>query len=320
MNLIVNAFAFKDNYGGSMQMNNRSDIEKLSAYMKNLTVALISAKLNNPNDEVMLVCTSEPFSPYKEMLSDAGIIVKNIPFDSFIMPKEFPWALAFYKLCVMKHLSMENDYDRILLMDTDTVTVRSYEEMWKEANHGILLYDICHPYDHKDRAIIKEAYNNLYPEKTDNVIHYGGEYIAGTPEKLRLLMESCERVYEDIKKSDYNIPRNSSDEVILSIAAIELFKSGNIYSAGAYIYRYWTENMFYLVSTNTVYNPVCIWHFPVEKDTGIILLYNYYVKHKCFPDINKSAKILGLTKAKRPFSIYTYLGRLERKRSHLKAK
>ena len=304
MNLIVNAFAFKENYGASMQLGNRSDMEKLSTYMKNLVVSLISAKKNNPDDEVMLIATDQPFSPYNEMLADAGVKVRIVPFDTFVMPKEFPWALAFYKLCVLKELSKTDEYEKILLIDTDTFTVKNYSELWSEASHGIVLYDISHSYDHPDRAVIKKARDNMYAGNEMNIVHYGGEFYCGRPVDIRELMNECSKVFEDVEKSNFDIPKESSDEVILSIAAAFYASSHRIIHGGAYIFRYWTENLFYLVSTNHTKNPVCVWHFPVEKDTGIVLLFNYYQKHKSFPDAGKAGKMLGMNKAKRPFSAY----------------
>ena len=316
MNLIINAFAFKENYGSSMQLNNRSDMEKLSIYMKDLAVSLISAKKNNPDDTVMLIATDMPFSPYKEMLEKENIEIRIVPFDRYVMPKDFCWALAFYKLCVLKEVSSWKEYEHILLMDTDTVTMGSYAQMWQEASYGVMLYDIHHTFEHKDRGIIKTAYANLYPGVDETIIHYGGEYICGTPDDIEALTDCTDKVMEDVKKAGYNIPKDSSDEVILSIAAVEYRKNRLIIDAGAYIYRYWTENMFYLVSTNTVFNPVCIWHFPVEKDLGFLLLFDYYTKYGCFPDRKKTARMLGIAKAKRPFSLYTYRAKLKRKLLH----
>lgn len=316
MNLIVNAFAFKENYGNSMQLNNRSDNAKLNTYMKNLVVSLVSSKKQNPDDEVMLVATDQPLSPYKELLEKEGIKIKIVPFDEYVMPKDFPWALAFYKLCVIKHLSEEKEYDKLLLIDTDTVTMGSYEDLWKEAEHGLMLYSINHTYSHKDRMVIKEAYKNICPEGKENVIHYGGEFICGPMEAIGKLSDECLAVLNKVRESNYNIPKASSDEVILSIAALEYRQKYQIIEAGAYIYRYWTENLFYLVSTNTVSNPVCIWHFPVEKDTGFLLLFDYYIKKHSFPKREKAAQMLGIVKAKRPFSLYTLKGRLMRKMSN----
>lgn len=313
MNLILNAFAFKEDYGSSMQLNNRSDDAKLRTYMKNMVVSLVSCKLKNPCDTVCLATTSEPASPYKEMLEKAGVVIRIIPFDKFLMPKDFPWSLAFYKLCVLDTLIKEGGFENLLLMDTDTITMDSFEDLWQEAAHGLMLYPVNHTYSHKDRMIIKEAYNSLYPDGKDNMVHYGGEFICGNREALSQLMEYCSSIYEDVKKSEFNIPKNSGDEVILSMAAALYVKKAPVITAGAYIFRYWTENGFYLVATNTVSNPVCVWHMPAEKDTGVILLYNYYCKHGVFPEREKAASMLGIVSAKRPFGLYHIMARFNRK-------
>lgn len=313
MNLILNAFAFKEDYGSSMQLNNRTDDAKLRTYMKNMVVSLVSAKQNNPDDQVMLASSSQPDSEYKDMLEKAGVIIRIIPFDNYLMPKDFPWALAFYKLCVLDYLIKEGGFDNLLLIDTDTITMDNFSDLWQEAREGLMLYPVNHTFSHKDRMIIKEAYKNLYPEGKDNMVHYGGEFICGSKDSLASLMEYCREIFEDIKKSDYNIPKTSGDEVILSMAAALYIKNKPLITAGAYIFRYWTDNGFYLVATNTVSNPVSIWHMPAEKDTGVILLFNYYKKHGTFPSREKAAAMLGIVKARRPFSLYYILARLNRK-------
>ncbi len=313
MNLILNAFAFKEDYGSSMQLNNRSDDAKLRTYMKNMVVSLVSCKLRNKEDCVCLATTSEPVEPYKSMLEKAGVIIRIIPFDSFLIPKDFPWALAFYKLCVLDFFIKEGGFDKLLLIDTDTIAMDSFGDLWDEAGHGLMLYPVNHTYNHRDRMIIKEAYNSLYPEGKDNMVHYGGEFICANKESLAQLMEYCRNIYDDVKASNFNIPKNSGDEVILSMAAALYSKKAPIITAGAYIFRYWTDSSFYLVATNTVSNPVCVWHMPAEKDTGVILLYDYYRKHGTFPDREKAAAMLGIVKAKRPFSFYRIKARLNRK-------
>jgi len=86
----------------------------------------------------------------------------------------------------------------------------------------------------------------------------------------------------------------------------------DIIAANAYMYRFWTGD-FYLVSTRTVSNPVCIWHIPNEKETGFLRMFAYYQKRKAFPSVEKSASMFGIVKAKRPFTWDTFMGRLIRK-------
>lgn len=315
MNLIISAFAFKENFGNSMQLGDASDKSKLNIYMKNIVVALCSAKIHNPDDEVMLIANKEPAKEYADILASRDIKVSVVDFDDFLMPKEFPWALAFYKLCALKY-AVTLDYDKILLIDSDTVTMKNFDSMWKEAEYGLLLYSVNHDFDHKDREVQREAYRKLFPDDNKNIVHYGGEFICGKRDVLKDFVDECHMIYEFIAKNNYDVNKAIGDEMILSAAAVAMREKNVLYEGGAYIYRYWTDNRFYLISTNTVSNPVCIWHIPSEKDRGFIWLYNYYRKNNSFPSAEKTAKIMGIRKAKRPTDCISFYTRFLRKKSN----
>jgi hypothetical protein len=302
-NLIFNAFAFKEDYLASPQIGGRASDRTIDIYMKNAYVSLYSAKVQNPQDDLALVTNCELPSKYKELFTKANIQIIKIEFNEFIMPKTFVWSLAFFKLCALKWIVNNTDYEKILLLDTDTITIHSYKELWLEAQHGLLLYNIKHSYGHKDRQIMVHDYQRLY-NNDKNLVHYGGEFICGTNKVLKKFSEECDKVYNAIKENDFDISKNEGDELIISIAAISM---DNVIEAGAYIYRYWTGK-FYLVSTNYINNPVSIWHIPSEKNIGIIRIYYAYMKGT--PSVNKMARILGFPKYKRPFSLFYLIYRI----------
>ena len=316
MNVIVNAFAFKEDYGQSNQIGNKTDAEKMATYMKNIVVSLVSAKRNNPEDEVMLVTNREIENPYSNILTSNNIKINVVPFEKYVMPKRFMWALAFYKLNVLEYLATETDYEKILMIDNDTYCSRAFDDIWKEADHGIIMCPVNHTYSHPERDKIRQDYYNLYPDEKNNLVHYGGEFWCGTRERLVAFMELCKEVYDRIVESDYKVIDNIGDETISSIAAIHYKQREPIFECGAYLFRYWTEKRFYLAATNWSANPVCIWHVPSEKDRGMILLYNYIVKKGDLPTVDRAAKTLALPQAKRPLNILTLKGRLNRYRSN----
>ena len=319
MNLIFSAFAFKENCGNSHQLGNKKDAEKLNIYMQNIVVALTSAKLNNPEDEVMLVCNEEPDETIKCTLSKKDIKIKLLAFNDYNMPASFPWSLAFYKLCALKELAKDN-YDKLLLMDSDTITMQSFKDIWDEAEYGMMLYNINHTFSHEHRGVQRDSYRKLYPNENCNIIHYGGEFICGKKEDILAFVAETDEIYEKIKACDFDVDNQIGDEMILSAAAAHYKKKGfEIIEAGPYIYRYWTE-VNYLISTNTQHNPVCIWHIPSEKDRGFLYLYNYYMKHGAYPDKAKTAKIMGIWPAKRPKSIMSFYTRVLRKLSNMRGK
>lgn len=320
-NLIINAFAFKENYKTSMQLEGKMDEKKLALYMENTFVSLKSAALHNPSDTVMLVVNEEVPEPYKSLFGKENIKIKKINFDRYVMPQNFVWSLAFFKLCALSHVAEEEDYDNFLLLDADTITMQTYDEMWEECKTGVILYPLGHSYRHHDRERIRSDYQKLYKEDL-NVVHYGGEYVCGNRQAMQLFLAECRSVYERMREKNFCVDDHTGDETILSIAAARMQAAevkAEVVAAVPYIYRYWT-NEFYLVSMNAVYNPVCIWHLPDEKEHAMAYFYRYYKKKNCFPGVRRSARIAGIRLAKRPFNRYTLqykvMGKLRRILSH----
>lgn len=320
MNVYVNAFAFKENYGASMQLEKKSDSEKTDIYLKNIIVSLVSAKRQNPQDEVLLVANMEVKPEYQAILDREQVRIRVVPFDKYEMPKDFPWALAFYKLKVLDYLARECDYERILLADTDTVTMGSFADIWQEVDYGLMLYPVNHAFSHEHRDAIREDYRKLFPGENRNIIHYGGEFVCGRKEALQEFMSYCDLVYDKIKARDFSMMKNAGDEAILAMAAALYREKALLYEAGSYIFRYWTDEKYYLIATNTVNNPVTIWHLPSEKDRGMLVMYDYFMKNNTFPDREKAAEMFGIVKAKRPMNVDTIKGRLQRKKTYLRSK
>ena len=320
-NLVACSFAFKEGFNTSPQVNMSAGDATTQMYLKNIFVSLVSAKAHNEGDSFAL-CVNEPIDDYwVKRFNEEGIEVKVVPFDTFLISKDFTWALAYFKLCVMKALTDEGKYERYLLMDADTFTTRSYGDLWKECDFGVLMYPLGHTFSHPDRETVREDFVKLYPDeaKKREIVHYGGEFIAGNLASLKEYMKVCEQVFEKMREINFDVSKNAGDETIWSIAAALSFGKTEFVSACAYIFRFWTER-FYLVSTVTVSNPVCIWHLPVEKRTGMLRVYNYYMKKKAFPSVEKASKIFGIVKAKRPVNFYTLTSLLEKVLRKLKIK
>lgn len=307
-NLIMCAFAFPEGHGQSTQIENVSDAKKIDIYIENAYVALVSAKLHNPNDTVVFVTDRALEAHIQKMFQDAGIENVIVPFDCFLMPDDFMWSRAFYKLCVLYHIAKEKEFNNLLLLDTDTYSVQNYEELWMECGQGVLLYEVGHTFYHRDREVIYKDYKWLYGPN-HKPIHYGGEFVAGNRDALCTFMEECIRVYTDMKEAQFQGEKNAGDETILSIAAC---KTSNVIPANPYLFRFWTGD-FYLVSTLHEANPVCIWHLPAEKDMGMRYMYRYYQRKKCFPEKKKAAKIMGLPEARRKRSILHFWMRIRKK-------
>ena len=316
-NLICTAFAFKEGFDTSLQLGQKASNSTTSTYLKNILVTLASAKLCNPDAAVVLFTNTDVPSEWSSSFSQAGISTQVCPFDSFVISKDYTWALAYYKLCVLSHIVGDNSknrkYDHILLMDADTYSARAYDELWKEADLGVLMYEVGHSYDHRDREIIRKDFVKFYPDEAKNtaIVHYGGEFIAGKQEYLLSFLDTCSKVFHRMTGDEnLKLEQKAGDETIWSVAAA--LTDVPILHAGAYIYRFWTQD-FYLVSTVTESNPVCIWHVPSEKEDGFLRLYEYYKAHRSFPSVRKAASYFGIPSAKRKPSFLHFLFKVKKK-------
>ena len=205
------------------------------------------------------------------------------------------------------------EYERICLIDTDTLCTRELKELWEECSDAMMLYPVNHSYEHNERKMIRDFYRELREKGSEQYAqcpeqlplpHYGGEFFCGPAKALREFTEIAKGIFFTFKEKGFPGNPNFNDEHVFSIAAALYRAQGKpVLEAAAYIWRYWTEKRFYLVATNTVYNPVCIWHVPGEKDKGMLLLYRYFLKHGEFPDIPGAAKLLGIAPAKRPYPL-----------------
>lgn len=292
-NLVFNALAFKDGFQTSTQIENNS--KKFETYIKNSFVSLISCKLKNKDCDVFLLTNIDLPIKYKDLFEKNNIFIKKIAFDEFTLPKEFTWSLAFFKLNALKYAIDNLNYDNYLMLDTDTFITNSLDDLWSEAQNGILLYDLDHRISHPHRMEINTNFCK-YNTTSKSINHYGGEFIAGNREVLKRFTSSLHSEYIKMKNCN-DLDKTLGDEFIISIAADD-FKE-ELIRANRYIYRYWTSE-FYLVSTNYMNNAVDIWHLPQEKETGILWLYDYYIKNEKFPELISCAKKFDFPNYKMP--------------------
>lgn len=287
---IMNALAVRDNKcgGANIQFS-----ENFQIYLKNAYVSLKSAKMCNPNTDVVLVINFDMPDCFTKVFLDAGIIVEKCDFHAFRVPDHFKWSLAFYKLCALKFLLENRDYDKILLLDTDTISVHDVDDVWEEAEESLLLFNVHSLYHNDVRENIRLDYEKFYNERR-NLQHYGGEFICGNRANLETFLENCGHVYQAICNSNFDMFSLSGDELIISAA---VRNTENLSEANPYIMRYWT-GMEYIADTRCHYQKVSIWHIPSEKEFGMLTAYNYLLKHDNLP--SKVYKWFGLPKPHRP--------------------
>lgn len=280
--------------------------QRLFMYLKNASVALVSAKDFNKNDNVILATNlleSEIPEDILNVLKREEIKITTIPYDEFCFPAEYTWSLTFYKLCVLKHLC-NTGFKKIVYLDTDVYIQGDFESIWKEVEQNILLYDINHGLEVEDYKILcHEVESFMNSKERLYITHYGGEFFASNYKNAVQFVIHAERIYEEMVRKEFQTSKG--DEFILSLVANEMKEI--IKNAGAYIYRFWTGSDFRLVSTCYEYNKVLILHLPAEKEKGLIKLYTNNIKKSQFPLEKNVWKICRL-KHRTFFDYLKYIG------------
>lgn len=292
MNLICIPFAYEENMNSWVNVSIKGK-GKIEIYLKNACVALISAKYYNPDSDVALVTNFGRWNIPEEFLSIFDkweIKVMEIPFDQFRFQGSYTWALAFYKLCVLKKLSCMK-YESICYMDTDVYIQGSFDAIWTECRQNIMLYDINHGLNTRDYVLLCDEIES-YCGQRKLITHYGGEFFAASAENAKAFVDTCEQVYYEMLQK--NFITTKGDEFILSLAANEMRES--IKNAGAYIYRFWTGAGFRLISTCYEYNRITILHLPAEKEQGMLKIYDKYIKIGKIPVDEKVWKTFRLNR------------------------
>lgn len=270
--LIFCAYAIDDKKQTGVNVLHQNNAENI--YYENICVALLSAKMNNPDDDVALVTNHALPEKYKDFFGKNNLLVFNKEFDNFVFDNNCKWGLAFYKLCALEHVVNDLDYDYIVMVDCDTFTQFALNNVWNECDENILVYDICHGLQVNDYQIFLNDVEHFFGERVF-ITHYGGEFVAGKKDKLISFVQDLQKVYLFYMKN--NICIECGDETILSIAAH--IQKEKVKNAGAYIYRFWTGT-FRLTSTCYIKNPVAILHLPDEKTKGLRKIFKKFYKNK----------------------------------------
>lgn len=282
-------FAFEA--GANSGVNIKGDNRKMT-YLKNATVALVSAKWYNPDCTVVFATNIQPTElPEKiaSVLAREGIEVKQIDFDYYRFSKDYKWSLAFYKLCVLRAL-ITDGFDYCCYLDTDVYIQGSFDAIWKECEHKILLYDVGHGLKVSEYEKISAEMDEFFGEETI-ATHYGGEFFAANYPMAVEFEHELDQIYTEML--DRAFVTQKGDEFLISVAAER--KKLQIKNAAPYICRFWTGASFRLISTCYRYNAVDILHLPAEKEKGIIKLFDRYIAKNICPSQRKVWRLCRLS-------------------------
>lgn len=292
-NLIFCALAFDEHMKSGVNMSKANN--KVELYLKNAFVALFSAKKNNPECEVALV-TNLALNPlWENQFSKSDIKIYRKDFDCFRFGSDYTWGLAFYKLCAIKRM-LELHYDNYLIVDTDVYFQSGLDDLWKDTQNYLMLYDINHRPSTGHSIIFDEEVRN-FSGIDRSITNWGGEFIAANNANMTRFISNAEKIYDEMIRT--NFVTTIGDEFITRLAADRM---DNVKNAGGYIFRFWT-NSFRLVSTCYKNNAVSVLHCPNEKRYGMLTLYRYISKKWTLPSNSYVHRCLHL---KRP-SVLTYI-------------
>lgn len=270
-----------------------------TAYYRCIVVALCSAKQQNPVCTVALVTNTPVPQPFAGQLERAGVELWQCPFTGYRVDAALEWSLAFYKLCALDWVLREKSFARCLLVDVDTYTQYPVDELWREADEAVLLYQCPHAANQPMAAAISQNYGALYGG-SHCLTHFGGELIAGSSARLQAFLAECAAVYA--RMTEQGLRPHEGDEFITCAAAYRSLLAGQpVRAANAYIFRYWVGARFYFVCTNYCNEPVCILHLPGNgKARQLKLLYRAYTKTGRFPPREKVYRICCFSPAHPP--------------------
>lgn len=271
------------------------DFEQAISYVNQAIVALNGVK----SSEKLLVTNIEFFTDkYKKIFIDNSIKVIYKKFDDFVFPDNVPWKLAYYKLCALKYVVDNCDYEAIINVDTDVLFIRDEVKIFNEFDDRIMLYYLPYSSFHQDR---KQFLNELikFYNLDSKINYFGGEFIGGKIESLKKYLDECHKIYENMKRNNFYSMRG--DEFILSLAAHKF----ELIFSNPYIDRYWTGRN-YEVSTNYYYSEIVILHMPNEKNNGFEKAFKLIEKNK-FISLKKFVKIFHLPKHNKPLFYYNFV-------------
>lgn len=270
--VIINALCKTDKRVPNIK--NKNEKNYFETYLKNAFVSLKTARLTNPDVDIVLIINFELSDTWIKRFKINNIIVEKIEFKNYLVKNADKWSGAYFKLEALEYIVSKNIYSKILLVDTDTIFVKNINDIWNECDKYLLLYNPHYNYSEVDMIISRKIYN-IINKAESNYIHYGGEFVCGTNDNIKKFLKRCRTVVNHMNLIEKNI-EDLGDEQIISIAAD--MGEIDIKESNAYISRIWNTIRVREVPGN--YRKLYILHVPSEKELGMIKLYNLLIKNK----------------------------------------
>ncbi len=179
----------------------------------------------------------------------------GLPFTTYRVPADTNWALAYYKLCAMAWVLENRDFARAAMLDLDTFTQRPLDDLWRECDEAVLLYQVPHAASQTMTAAISHCFDAVEPNGAPHALtHFGGELVAGNRARLTDFMSLCRDYFEELQAKGITPGRVTRPSGAVPPTAV-CWPVNPVRAANAYIFRYWLGGHFYYVSTNYTLRP-----------------------------------------------------------------
>lgn len=278
--LIFVAFAHNEDANTSVNIKNHAD--RSAIYYKNAMVALISAKKNNPDCDVAFVTNHPVPLQYQNLMRQNDIMHLDCQFTSFRFQDDYPWCLAYYKLCVMKRV-LELKYGNYLMIDSDVFVQNNISMLWNWTRDYLVISDTNETTERWQNEMHRYLSNSTF------IPHWGGEFIGASHAILERFVRECEKIFIGMNATDFVTIHG--DEFIESLAIyLNDFK---VKHAGMFVHRFWTRTN-YRVKTVLPQGGISVLHVPAEKEYGMLKIYNYIIAKNRIPSQRKAQKMLHL--------------------------
>ena len=281
---------YADIKGASYGLNTNKGERPREIYFKNVCVSLFSAKYYNPDADVALVTNIDLPEEYDSFLRLNSVKIIKAPFEKFKFDDQYPWCLAFYKLCALEFMVRNTKYDFFSYIDSDVYVQANFNGIWKECKYSALLYDLnngfCEDFYEEFISTI-----NDFTGKDENITHYGGEFFAANRANAEFFADKCEKIFEQL--IDEKIIMTYGDEFIVTIAASQMKE--RIKNSGSYVFRCFIKPFSGVKMYYPVNNSLTVLHLPFQKETGMIKLYDRYIKKGKLPKRKTLYKILKIS-------------------------
>ncbi len=308
--LVFIPLAHKEHFLMAKNVVSNSDVA-VNLYIKNAFVSLMSVKNHNKDVDVALVTNINIPDDLSALFIENSILIISAPFDSFCMPPDNRWSLTFYKICALKYIIEHLDYEYVLELECDMYCFSPFSDLWQDMEDKVFMLENNFRYNHPNRILYSEIYHKCYNDNSSHIISKAGcGFIGGKRHSLFKFIEECSAIYNYLQNNISQISKEAGDELYTSLYFSKYPE--RVRNAGAYVDVYWTGN-FYYTSTNYIYDAVSIVHLPDEKNLGMIMVFDYFIKHRRLPSNKVLYSIFCFPKPKPGFSFRKFGFRLKRK-------